>query len=506
MNCPECNAPDVAGICYACVMGKPKEMSSGPASSQPAPVDPAKDLPALKRGDKIGGWYILSLIASGGHAVVYKVEAAGVIVATKMLRPSMAKRPEVLARLQREKELLQSFDHPNIVKVLDSGKGPPPWYAMTLVNGKSLRQRLDEGRVPATEATRIGDAVCSVVEYVHSKDVVHRDLKPANIILDTQGHVWLVDFGVAKHKSDLPPKNGPTGADTPDQQTEDGQFVGTRDYASPEQLANSHLADQRSDIYSLALILYEMHTGIRPPTIGKDGRPVLTQTAAGGTPPGVRKLSAPSKDAPVTREFDDAVLESLLVDPDLRPQSVAELRAALKEAAKWISYKTVMDEKKLQAWQIDQARECHPVKTRMYRGRLFLDRAGFEYALRAWRHKGSQPDAQGSQTAALTTLLAIFACGFLLAGHAAWDDRGLSAGLFVFGLGLGIATFLFHAKADKEIRESQGGLTGMGWVWFGTLLASLALTVALLSAMTREKPKVKTPGPATSGEDVRRVR
>ncbi|WP_287019963.1 serine/threonine-protein kinase, partial [Dictyoglomus sp.] len=197
---------------------------------------------------------ILKKLGSGGMASVYlaldrKTEKE---VAIKILHPQYAEDKEVLERFYREIEICKVLDHPYIVKILDHGKeNDYVFMVMEFVNGKDLKKIIEERkRIPVSMAVEIVKKVAEALSYANSKNIVHRDIKPQNIMITKDGKVKLMDFGIARIG----------GLST---LTQTGMFMGTPQYASPEQLEGKKV-DVRSDIFSLGIVFYEMLTGILP--------------------------------------------------------------------------------------------------------------------------------------------------------------------------------------------------------------------------------------------------
>jgi serine/threonine protein kinase/tetratricopeptide (TPR) repeat protein len=187
-------------------------------------------------------------------------------------------------RFRREIVVSAGFQHPHILSVYDSGETAAGllWFTMPFVDGESLRDRLRrEGPLPVPDALRIARQIADALGYAHARGIVHRDVKPENILL-SGGHAQLADFGVAR-------TTGVGGFPTPPGMhlTEAGLAVGTVPYMSPEQLAADHHIDARTDVYSLAVVLYEILTGELPPLAR-----IMT-----GDPPSVRttRRSAPAE-------------------------------------------------------------------------------------------------------------------------------------------------------------------------------------------------------------------
>jgi len=207
-------------------------------------------------------------LGAGGMATVYLAHDIkhdrG--VAIKVLHQELASTLGV-ERFQREIRLAAGLQHPHILTVHDSGEAAGQlWYTMPYVEGESLRDRLDrEKQLPIDDALQIATEVGDALSYAHHRNVVHRDIKPENILLQG-GHSVVTDFGIAK-------AIGLAGAKT---LTEAGTAIGTAQYMSPEQAAGEKDLDGRSDLYSLACVLYEMLGG-RPPFTGPTTESVLFQ-------------------------------------------------------------------------------------------------------------------------------------------------------------------------------------------------------------------------------------
>src|SRR5262245_40868400 len=181
-------------------------------------------------------------------------------VAVKVLPESVASDRDRLRRFEQEARSASALNHPNIVTIHDVGQtNGVSWIAMELVEGASLRQLLVRGALPAKQALSIGSQVAAGLAKAHASSIVHRDLKPENVMVTPEGHVKILDFGLAKATPALP--EGSHVA-TATQQTGAGVVLGTVGYMSPEQ-ATGRPVDYRSDQFALGAILYEMATGLR---------------------------------------------------------------------------------------------------------------------------------------------------------------------------------------------------------------------------------------------------
>jgi serine/threonine protein kinase len=200
-------------------------------------------------------------LAQGGMAEVWLATDTLLArhVAVKLLKPALAADPVVAERFRREAIAVAGLNHPNIVAVYDSiAEGGRQAVVMQLVNGKSLRQLLDEQKKLSPDLTmHIGSCVASALDAAHAAGLVHRDVKPGNILLTPDGRVLLTDFGIAKGLA----------AAAGDDLTNDNIMMGTAKYLSPEQVRGRKL-DGRADLYSLGLVLYECLAG-RVPFLGE---------------------------------------------------------------------------------------------------------------------------------------------------------------------------------------------------------------------------------------------
>ncbi|HEY9507281.1 MAG TPA: serine/threonine-protein kinase, partial [Gemmatimonadales bacterium] len=218
-------------------------------------------------------------LGRGGMATVYLAQDLrhGRPIALKVLHPDLAQSlgPE---RFQREVHLAARLQHPHILSVHDSGEDAGRlWFTMPFVEGESLRDRLRrERQLPVDDALRIAVEAARALEYAHKHGVVHRDIKPENILLTGDGSTLVADFGIARA----------LGGD--DGLTQTGLAVGTPAYMSPEQGAGDKAIDARTDVYSLASVLYEMLAG-EPPYTGPSAQALIVKRLS-EPPPSVRSL------------------------------------------------------------------------------------------------------------------------------------------------------------------------------------------------------------------------
>src|SRR5450830_12674 len=180
-------------------------------------------------------------------------------VAIKVLPADLANDPEALSRLEREARAVAQLSHPNILAIYDFGRQGETAYAVTeLLEGETLRQRLEHGALPGRKAVDLAVQMAEGLAAAHEKGIVHRDLKPENVFVTGEGRVKLLDFGLAKQTS--PGSSADSRLQTAEKHTEPGTVMGTVRYMSPEQV-RGEAADHRSDIFSFGAVLYEMLTG-----------------------------------------------------------------------------------------------------------------------------------------------------------------------------------------------------------------------------------------------------
>jgi len=266
-------------------------------------------------------------IGTGGMGTVYRAHqtTVGRDVAIKVLRPELARDEQAVFRFEREARVAISLDHPNLVRVFLSGRLPDGrlYIVMELLEGRSLADELDEQGLPSLERALIMTMkLCAGLGAVHAAGIVHRDIKPENVYLVRRGRdtdfVKLVDFGIARV---LEAEGiGPTT-------TQNGRVFGTATYISPE-AATGEETDQRSDIYSLGVLTYQLLTG-ELPFDGKTAGAVLMQHVHQAPP----LLQATGRGAEVPDDVARVVMRSLSKDPAARQQTLAEFLDSLAEAA-----------------------------------------------------------------------------------------------------------------------------------------------------------------------------
>jgi serine/threonine protein kinase len=209
----------------------------------------------LEAGELLDHYHLDDVVARSGMATIFRAtdQRTGRQVAIKVPHPEVESDPALFDRFRREEDIGRRLDHPGVMKVLPEEGRNQVYMVMEWVDGKLLRQLLQqEKRLPLDQAIRIILQICDVLEYVHKHDVVHRDLKPENVMINDQGRIKLIDFGIAASAG----ARRLTFANF-------SKTMGTPDYISPEQVKGKR-GDVRSDIYALGVMLYEMSTGALP--------------------------------------------------------------------------------------------------------------------------------------------------------------------------------------------------------------------------------------------------
>jgi eukaryotic-like serine/threonine-protein kinase len=270
----------------------------------------------------LGGRYELDgIVGRGGMAEVYRARDLRLdrVVAVKTLREDLARDQTFQARFRREAQSAASLNHPSIVAVYDTGEDNTgmshvPFIVMEFVDGRTIRDLLrDDRRLLPERALEITDGVLRALDYSHRAGIVHRDIKPGNVMLNRQGEIKVMDFGIAR-----------AVADTQATMTQTAQVIGTAQYLSPEQ-ARGERVDARSDLYSVGCLLYELLTG-RPPFTGDSPVAIAYQH--------VREAPVPPSrvDPDLPAWADPIVLRAMEKDPNDRYQSAAEMRSDIQRA------------------------------------------------------------------------------------------------------------------------------------------------------------------------------
>jgi serine/threonine protein kinase len=286
---------------------RPASKSGHPSSSSSALLNHGRFLPGSLLADR---YRIVALLGRGGMGEVYRADdlTLGQPVALKFLPEEAAKDPGLLERFRGEVRIARKVSHPNVCRVYDVGEVDGlTYFTMEYVDGEDLASLLRRiGRLPHDKAIDIARQLCAGLAAAHAKGVLHRDLKPANIMLDGRGQAVITDFGLAALTDQVP------GAEV---------RSGTPAYMAPEQLAGKEVTE-KSDLYSLGLVLYELFTGKR--AFSAENLSELVQSRAAGA------ISRPSS---FVKDLDPLVerviLRCLEVEPANRPANALSVAAAL---------------------------------------------------------------------------------------------------------------------------------------------------------------------------------
>jgi YVTN family beta-propeller protein len=264
---------------------------------------------AFSSGSTFAGYRIESVIGRGGMGVVYRATDLSLErpVALKLVAPELAQDELFRRRFLKEPRLAASLDHPNVVPIYEAGEHDRQLYlAMRFVEGSDMRTLL---RGPAglglERALAILGQVAGALDAAHRRGLVHRDVKPANVLVDSDGHAYLTDFGVTKQ----------LGGDT----TETGQIVGTLDYLAPEQIRGEPI-DGRADVYALACVLYECLAGAPPFHRATEAETLWAH------------MQEPVPPLPDQPALDTVMAKALAKQPDERYTTCAELIEAARDA------------------------------------------------------------------------------------------------------------------------------------------------------------------------------
>ena len=319
--CPSCGKPlalsSPMGLCPACLMkvGFPTgiESETGNAAqpkpssfTPPQPGELARHFPQLE---------ILELIGQGGMGAVYKARQKELdrIVALKILPPGIGDAA-FAERFAREAKALAKLNHPGIVTIYEFGRSDGLYFfLMEYVDGATLRQVLQGGRISPREALAIVPAICDALQYAHDQGIVHRDIKPENILLDRRGRTKVADFGLAKlmENSGEDSDNKAAGPGITSSVTSAGKVLGTPHYMAPEQIEHPAAVDHRADIYALGVVFYQMLTGELP----------------------AQRIEPPSQKVQVDVRLDEVVLRALERNPDLRYAQAGALKSDVETIA-----------------------------------------------------------------------------------------------------------------------------------------------------------------------------
>jgi len=312
MKCPKCHLdnPETSRFCDDCGTQLPPLHDPPPVMTETLQT-PVRE---LTTGSTFAGRYqVIEELGHGGMGRVYKVQDTkiGEKIALKLIRPEAGLDKTSLERFSNELKLARKIRHKNVCQMFDLGEDQGTRYiTMEYVHGEDLKQLIRKvGQLSPGQSIGIARQVCDGLEEAHKLGVVHRDLKPQNIMVDDDGKARIMDFGIARSLTG----KSITGA---------GVMIGTPEYMSPEQIEGKD-TDQRSDIYSLGVILYEMVTG-RVPFEGETPFTIGVKHKS-EIPKNPKEINAQLSD-----DLSRVILKCLEKEKAARPQSAAELRAELE--------------------------------------------------------------------------------------------------------------------------------------------------------------------------------
>jgi serine/threonine protein kinase len=270
----------------------------------------------LAPGSTFAGYQVDSVVGAGGIGILYRATQVRLDrpVALKLVEPDIARDPVIRERLRREARMVAALEHPNVVPLYAAGEEDGTVYIVTRwVEGTELGALIRrEGPLEPGRAARTAAQIASALELAHEKGLVHRDVKPSNVILTSEDHVYLTDFGLAKRAGTAA---GLTGVD---------QMLGTVDYVAPEQIEGSE-PDARGDVYSLGCVLFEMLTA-EPPFAGQGGGMAKMWAQVNAEVPSVR-----DRRPDVPEALEDVMQSAMAKAPEARP-TAAGFRAAVLAA------------------------------------------------------------------------------------------------------------------------------------------------------------------------------
>lgn len=314
-RCPQCGSPlpieVLGGMCPRCLLFEAAWDTGDGEDSPSRPLPPSIEavqaaFPQLE---------VIELIGQGGMGAVYKARQKSLdrFVAIKLLTRKSTGQLDFETRFTREAKALAELNHPNIITIHDFGQAGGFYFLlMEYVDGVNLRQAMDAGRMSPAQALSIVPPVCEALTFAHSRGIVHRDIKPENLLLDKVGHVKIADFGIARIVR-LPADHTAPDVGRSTQQKNSrspltGNVVlGTPNYMAPEQSQHPEAVDQRADVYSLGVVLYEILTGELP----------------------CGNFEMPSRKVQVDVRLDEIVMRALDRNPELRWPTTAALKAQL---------------------------------------------------------------------------------------------------------------------------------------------------------------------------------
>src|SRR5919198_1159792 len=273
-----------------------------------------------------GRYRVIRKLGAGGMADVYLAEdqELGRSVAIKILNDRHAQDDQFVERFRREAKNAAGLSHPNIVSIYDRGEAEGTYYiAMEYLEGRTLKELIvTKGPTPIHVAIDYTRQMLAALGFAHRHGIVHRDIKPHNVVVAPDGRLKVTDFGIAR-----------SGAS---QMTEAGSIIGTAQYLSPEQ-ARGAPVDQRSDLYSIGIVLYEMLTGSVPFTGDTPLEIAMKHLSTTPDPPSAKRPDVP-------RALDLIVLRALAKNPEDRYESAEQMDEDLARVAKGLGVSSATEE------------------------------------------------------------------------------------------------------------------------------------------------------------------
>ena len=426
-------------------------------------------------GQTLGHYRIEAKLGEGGMGVVYRAFDTHLDrpVAIKILRADATTSPERQRRFVQEAKAASALNHPNIIHIYDiSSSGDTDFIAMEFVAGKTLHQLIGKNDLPLRDTLKYSIQIADALARAHSAGIVHRDLKPANIIIDEDGRVKLLDFGLAKLTEKTVDSEAATATMTAEDAplTEEGSIVGTVAYMSPEQ-AEGRKVDARSDIFSFGSVLYEMVTGRRPFEGATKMSTISAILQKEPPPPGGLAPNLPA-------ELEKIILRCLRKDRDRRTQHIDDIKLALEE----LRDDSASGKRSLTSKGSDQApaRDSDSVKTAKPEEPPALVRKLFGSA--------------GPKPYRLWEILHIKIClRCVLLVYLAWRFKNVTSGTWSLALFFAIlfcgtiqsimaAVLLFAGSMDREFLRSEARKFAPWFRAFGLANGALAISMAVWMA------------------------
>jgi serine/threonine protein kinase len=427
-------------------------------------------------GQALGHYRIEAKLGEGGMGVVYQAFDTHLDrpVAIKILRADATTSAERQRRFVQEAKAASALNHPNIIHIYDiSSSGDTDFIAMEFVAGKTLHQLIGKNDLlPLRDTLKYSIQIADALARAHSAGIVHRDLKPANIIIDGEGRVKLLDFGLAKLTEKTVDSEAATATMTAEDAplTEEGSMVGTVAYMSPEQ-AEGRKVDARSDIFSFGSVLYEMVTGCRPFEGATKMSTISAILQKEPPPPGGLAPNLPA-------ELEKIILRCLRKDRDRRTQHIDDIKLALEE----LRDDSASDKRSLASKGSDQApaSDSDSVKTAKPEEPPALVRKLFGSA--------------GLKPYRLWEILHIKIClRSVLLVYLAWRFKNVTSGTWSLALFFAIlfcgtiqsimaAALLFAGSMDREFLRSQARKSAPWLRAFGLANGTLAISMAVWMA------------------------